>query len=310
MTEIIRLAQSSMQFSDGARGIDRDTRMAFDTDADFIAFSEAGPSSYVRQAINGQALRRDYFLTKGYPGDVMIAVHPKHKVLQEEYTKVLDARSGFPKGNYRERGIMAVQVRTPGGNIIWDHTAHWVTAFRLDTKPGVESDREEKHRKQTLAMIDHVRRHGAGIDIAFWQGDTNVDEGKDKGADKDAPHHLFTKNGLISIFDDVGKYPSTHHGPRGSTLDIIGRYANDRRVAPAGFMVDDNRSSDHFLVVASYLVADPRDPTTPFNLGDFVVGEMTGKVTHQQREGNGSWTVTVDPGGAQRLPATGVRLVK
>lgn len=256
-TEKLVLVQSSMQRTDSWRQVRRDVaslmELAVGLDWDVIAVSEATRKNRVWRLLNRAVDRAGWWYQGGVPGDVRFIVNPKHDIRESGYTKVLEARRGYRKGNYAERGIAEVMFRTPMGNKVHDHTMHWNTGYRLDRQAGHESRRERGIDGQTDDMADRVKLHGRGRRLSFWQGDTNMDEHHDRGWDKWAIHHQFRKAGLRSVFDELGEYPNTHHR---RTIDIIGSYNPDRRVSAQSVRVlpRDGRSVDHLIVVAEYSI--------------------------------------------------------
>jgi hypothetical protein len=258
-----------MEFSDTARAIAQDLKAVLVNpethDApDVVAFSEAHKASRVRPAVKRVGTKRGWQVYVPPKGDVVLAVHPRHRLLETGYVHVLDAQTGLPKGNFSNRGVAFVTFITPAGNVVTDHSIHWITAFRLDRRPGPESPREIKHMEQTDAVIEQVTAHGEGRRVSFWQGDTNVPEDRDKGADNVAIHARFREHGLTSVWDELSasqaipaNFPSTH-GRRGSTIDIIGSYDPDRRVTAVDARVRPIRHSDHQVVDAWYDVRPVR----------------------------------------------------
>lgn len=268
-TELLRLMQSSMQFSDPRPAIRQDVLQTFDDaerlDVAAIGFSEANRGSNVWPAIQYEARKRGWWFQGQVTGDARFALSPKCQRMRDGFTHVLDARSGFAKGNYSKRGIVELTFLTPGRNVVTVHTTHWLTGFKLDRRPGAEHNREKLHTRQTDAMIERVKRNGRGKRLSFWQGDTNVHEEADTGFDREAIHRRFLAAGLVSIYDELQRPgsdlpPTTTSGPRGRTIDVIGRYQRDVRVKAVSFdvLARRDRNSDHLPVVATYELRLPR----------------------------------------------------
>jgi hypothetical protein len=262
--ETLHIRTSSMQFSDPKRAIERDVPRAMppttDPDApDVIVFSETptkrgNVSPVVREVAEARGWQMAWFPG----GDCPMAVHPRHTIESQGWDKVLDPYNPGPgeKGGHGRKGVGWVRFTTPEGNDVTVHGDHWVTGYRLDRTPGQEHRRERKHDAQTQALIARVIQHGKGTRLSFWAGDTNVDEERDQGWDPDAFHAQTTEAGLVSVFDELGEYPSTH-GNR--TIDVIGSYDPDKRVSALRVKVGakgntPERHSDHRIVDAWYRI--------------------------------------------------------
>lgn len=242
-TETFILRHSSMQHTDPLDQRAEDARTAFrpgpDGLPDAIGFTELGGSDVL---VKQQAAVAGYrVLTMSSIG---IAVHRQLEVLEVSRTEVLEGQGGLKHGNYAPRGVLAVTVRTLGGNIVTVHEQHWITDAPTARRAG-------KRREQSLAMVEQVEMHSRGGRVSFWMGDDNEDEGR-REAEVQKP---LTRAGLISIWDDLNWYPDTH-GPK--TIDVIGRYRKDRRVKARRAHVYPRRFSDHKLVEAVYSIKVPR----------------------------------------------------
>lgn len=256
--ELLHLRHSSMQFSDDRDAQRADIRRVIPIDADdapdVIGFTELGDNS-LAYMVSSRAEAAGYLLYRHV--SVALAIHPRNEIRETGRVNVLPARKG--PGRYRARGIAEVTFRTPAGNVVTVHEAHWITGYRLG--PGGNPRREADHEQQTAAMVERVQLHGKGRRLAFWMGDTNVDEEKDDGRDPRAMHATMTRGGLLSIYDALDMYPPTHG--RDSTIDIIGHYAPDARVTPV--RVDTGprgntpkRHADHRVVDAWYSIRPSR----------------------------------------------------
>lgn len=262
--EELKLLQSSMQGSDKQAEIIDDVRQMFNVavnnDVDLICLSETDRHGDVMPHVRVEAFRRGWWLQdEGVTGDCRFILNPKNKLLESGYVHVLDGQGGMPAGNFSNRGVAEITFETVGGNIITDHSSHWLTAFELDRRPGAEHPREAKFDKQTEAMIERVLLHGKGRRLSFWQGDTNLNEEKDTGFDHDAIHYQFKKAGLLSIYDELmpgENLPSTHGSAKGGTIDIIGSLEEDTRVKPVSVRVLPRRGrhSDHLMVLGVYSI--------------------------------------------------------
>jgi hypothetical protein len=238
----LRFRQSSMQHTDPARQQAQDAIDAIPpaalTAPDAIGFTElkGGPYGHVRDRCRETGYRLLHQSSVG------IAVHPQHQLIDKSVTECLPGlRSPSGRGSYTDRPILEVTFETPDGYRVTLHIAHWITDAPTRT-------RVEKRHLQSAVMADRVAFHGRGGRLSFWMGDTNEDEGSRWEGEVQRP---LTRAGLVSIYDDLHQYPSTH-GRR--TIDVIGRYARDGRVHPESVRVGPRRHSDHRQVDAVYQV--------------------------------------------------------
>lgn len=259
--ERFHVCQSSMQFSDDRGQVREDvvrllTRPVEWNDGkrslpDAINFTEAG-NRPVDPVIRNQTARHGYHVFDA-PGGAKMAVRDRHTPLTAAFTAVIAARKqpdGKP-GSYGVRGVQTVSLETPAGNQITVAGAHWLTDYKLGDNPGDNRRREASNEALTDAMVAEVQEMGAGRRIVFWTGDTNVDERRDRGRDRRAPHAKFTAGGLVSIYDELGTYPLTGHG---KVLDIVGSYSRDGRVLALEVHVGQIRNSDHRDVHGLYAI--------------------------------------------------------
>lgn len=247
--ETFHLATVSMQRDDPPRQIVEDLETAFDPDSwgdngvpDLIGFTEATPGQTVRPYLAAAATDAGYPLNLPATGDVVTAVHPRHTITELSSPLILEARSGYDKGNYAARRIVETRITTAGGNDVTDHGMHWLTAYRLDRDPGPENRRERLHLIQSERFVERVKLHSLGDRISLWHGDLNVDEKRDTGFDDSAPHAVFAAAGLRSGFDELKVYPPTH-GDR--SIDVSGTVNSDLRVSVLEARSYRRGNSDH-----------------------------------------------------------------
>lgn len=259
--ERLVLVHSSMKYSLAWWKLRSDARDAFAlaerNNAAMIGFSEVQKNSRAHKQVKKAAREAGWSLQNNIRGDSRFAVSPNYKIRYAGSVGLLKANTGMPKGNYGRKNLAIVKVETPEGNIVTNHTTHWLTGYRLGRKGNRR--RERRYEYQTKVLIDRVKKNGKGDHLSFWQGDTNIDEVKDRGRDKRSLHHQLESNGLRSVNDSLKKYPNTH-GRR--TIDIIGYYKKDARVSPKNLWVVPFKSkrwgkrySDHKMVVAVFHIA-------------------------------------------------------
>lgn len=249
--EKLVLRQSSMQFADPAKQVAEDAKGAI-PDAkskgapDVIGFTELGAAQELR--IVRQRCKEAGYLFHRH-GSVGLALHPKHELIEKGGVDVLDGlRTRSGKGSYRPRGIAELTFRTPGGNVVTVHEAHWITFGG--------GNRQEERAEQSEAMVERVQLHGKGRRLSFWMGDINEDEEK---RPQGAVQKPLTRGKLVSVYDALDKYPSTH-GNR--TIDVVGHYDADGRVTPEKVAVGKVRNSDHKKVDATYTISRRRRRVT------------------------------------------------
>lgn len=256
--EKLTVVQSSMQFSDRKPDISADCKalmeQARDESWDIIALSETVKGNQVFGQMRHEVHKARWWFQGGIRGDVRFIVNPKHELMESGYAHVLDGRKQ-KRGSFSARGVAEVTFRTPGGNIVTDHTTHWITGYKLGPKGNPQ--REAMFDQQTEAIIERVKLHGKGRRLSFWQGDTNLDEFKDRGGFSGGIHKPFRQAGLRSVYDELNEYPTTH-GKR-KTIDVIGHYLPDTRVTAKDVRVlpRNGRNVDHLIVVATYHIRTP-----------------------------------------------------
>lgn len=260
--ELVTIVQASMQKDLPRPGIVRDLRRILDLEPDAVGFTEASRDP-VRGAIETIAAAYGYHYVDSR-GGAKIAVHGRHRMMYERELSVLDAYdSPSGRGNYDERDVLLATFETPAGNRVTLAECHWITAYGR----GNES-RDEKHERQTRAVIRAVRRAADGDGIAFFAGDLNEPDTTDDDAsssyDRHAPDYLFRRHGLVTVWDELDRYPDTHGRdpgrPGGGTIDVVGSFDGDRRVRAVDVKLVDGEAKDHDTVVATYRIRARRRP--------------------------------------------------
>lgn len=199
---------------------------------DVVGFTEAAPAGTKWQ------LRKDVidvgrscgYTIHGGVGDTCVAVADNHKLRDfgSIFVNPADHRPAS-QGGHGPRFVDWVEFDFFGNTVTYSE-AHWLTKF---------ASRPKGHIAMTEAMIGNVQDSGKGNHLAFFGGDTNINEKADAGQDPRKPDVLFGEAGLTTIWDEVGfetrhgKIVNTHGdvlGPAGSVIDVIGSYDKDTRV--------------------------------------------------------------------------------
>lgn len=263
MPERIRIIHSSMQNSDAEAHVEADLLdvlppVTNPNAALAVTFGEAAGSrrrgKFVRSALVDIAVAGgwDLNLTRS---DSAIAINTNlATVLNEFYEHVLDPRAERP-GAYSARGVAGSKVQTKAGNIVTVLTEHLNTAFKVDNKPGPESQREVRIMDQVDTIIRLAIEGGHKQEVVFVTGDVNLGDQRGPGQDPDDVYSKFYRAGLVTCWDDAGKYPDTH-GKGGKPIDLIARYYNDTRVQFVKAEVGPLRHSDHQKITAEYSILD------------------------------------------------------
>lgn len=189
-----------------------------------------------------------YQLLLPVEGDTALAVRNIHQVLQHSsIVSVPGAQGPAADGGHGPRGVQLVVFRPFGTR---EHVAvaeaHWVTK-------AADSGRQQLALTTDLARI--IRTHAAGVRVGFWMGDTNNPDRRMDFTDVD---RALRKGELTSCWDELGEWPSTHGGPAGPTLDVVGSYDPDKRVSCARARVWPAGHSDHRPVSAWYTIRPVR----------------------------------------------------
>ncbi len=130
-----------------------------------------------------------------------------------------------------------------GDETVFYHTAHWLARLYLG------GGRQQRHNTLSQQMAVHVRKHAEGNNISFFSGDWNLDDDPQGGDTRANGNQIFRSNNLLTIWDEMKVYPNT----KGTdTIDIIGSYNGDGRVAAKRYKRWPKQHSDHRFVSAWY----------------------------------------------------------
>lgn len=215
----LHIMQMSLRFNAEHDMLRHAIHTALSRDPDVIGFTECRAGQ--TRPLTLEVCRNMGYRLHGGHGDTGIAVAQRHHLYDFGATLVTPSEPGQPsEGGHGPRYIDWSTFAFHHSHITF-HEAHWVTRHPDSLQ------RRRQHERMTQAMIHAVHRHGEGPRLAFFAGDINVDEARDKGRDHRLPHWMFLQAGLRTIYDELHTYPDTAGR---STLDIIGSYDYDRRV--------------------------------------------------------------------------------
>ncbi len=167
------------------------------------------------------------------------------------YTKVLDSgrKAGDPH-HYTERGVVWVQFFNNTYGTISIAAAHHLAKGRTPhaeqrDQPGDPVDHFAANQKLSRAIGDWATEHGARRNLAFFGGDTNMN---DKNTD------VFFGAPLTTLWDELKVHPNTGHG----NIDVIASSDRDCRVTGRScHALDDSElklNADHFLIDAEFAI--------------------------------------------------------
>lgn len=260
----IWMHHASLAWQEGTNANKEDIHTACKLGADVITYTEA--TRDYRSEIIVAARQHGYQYVMFPHDEEAIMVKKAFQMKNQGHKKVHEGfRDPRPGYNQPARFITWCSMDWHGLRL-WIHAAHWVNHIQVQgvVVPGQPS-RLAKHIATTDAMIHQVTTHGRSPDLAFFAGDSNVDEG---GDNKHNDHRLlnfrFNRAGLKTIWDAFHVAPNTHaHGG----YDLIGSYDPRKKVFPARYKVHAKENSDHRPISAWYDIETtpgPNDnPTTP-----------------------------------------------
>lgn len=253
----LHLQQASMQGQDPDKQIKSDLTAVLNRGADVVGITEI--ASTQRAMIQAVCSGLGYWPclppsgSRGETG-VLVRLREGVKVLASGSEKISDGKPGpASSGGYAPRFITWVLLDWHGERVTV-FEGHWVTGF--DRSP----TRAELHEQMTRAMAAAVDKAGKGAAVSFFMGDTNIDERTDQGKNPSKPHAIFAEEGLLTCWDELGKYPPTH-GKR--TIDVIGSRDGDQRVSCTDARIWPKLHSDHRQVSAYYDIAEQRQKPPP-----------------------------------------------
>lgn len=243
----IHLMHASMRFDKPDSEFKAAIRWQMEQEPDIISYTEL---TRYHQELREVTKGTDYrpVLPRGREGGFLVRTGDHCKVKDRGSVKIMEGRPGpAAQGGFADRYCYWVRVNWWGQDV-YNHVQHWTTGYW-------KSDlRDHWHEKMTKTMVNQVKRHGRGNEIAFFAGDQNVDEQGDnnKTALRSQMDGVFRDNGLLTIWDEMEVFPPTHGLNHGPTIDIIGSYSPDKRVKAKRWKVYQKHASDHRPISAWY----------------------------------------------------------
>ena len=219
----LHIQQASLQRGDPSRQIESDLSAVFERMADIVSLTEAPEDSRTADILRAVARDHGYRVTDRGPGDVHVAVLREHRVRDEGWIETSDAAPpSHPLGGHAARGIRWVEVDFEGEDV-WFGAGHWDTGFRAS------AERARTHTALTEEFGKQMRRQAKGPALGFLGGDLNV--AVDDAGNITIPkvRQAFEDARIETIWDELNLRKPTHK--KGLTIDLIGRYAHDRRVS-------------------------------------------------------------------------------
>lgn len=251
VTRSIHIIQGSLKVSDPVADFKEDIRyqLSFDPDLVFLtemrnfhnALREVLPDSY-----------RPIFLPNNKEEAFYVKVGDHANVKSRGAVKVHPGDPGTGADGlvgYPARYVNWVQMNWWGEDI-WYHGSHWVPGQTFS------SERQSRHVQMSKQVAKQVRLHSRGDAVCFFSGDANINAAGTGKEVRNSMDRIFRDEGLLTIWDEMGVAPSTHGGPQGPTIDIIGSFNLDKRVKATRWKVHPRTNSDHRFVSAWYDITD------------------------------------------------------
>ena len=263
---------ASMRFDWSSSGFKDAIRFHMDQEPDIISYTELTRfHDEMRQVTKGTNYHP--VLPNGREGGFLVRVGDNAHVKDRGSVKIMEGKPGpAAQGGFADRYLYWTHISWYGIDI-FDHVQHWTTGYYKSEL------RDSWHEKMTQTMVNNVKRHGKGNDVAFFAGDQNVDEQGDnnKTALRSQMDGVFRDNGLLTIWDEMEVFPPTHGMANGPTIDIIGSYAPDKRVKAKRWKVYPKQASDHRPISAWYDVTTKKQQGVGGNTGGGKHNPVPGK---------------------------------
>lgn len=127
--------------------------------------------------------------------------------------------------------------------------AHYLTKARSPRSPELHGvDHWDWNQKLTDVIGEWAREVGKGSSLAFYGGDQNMADDKNKEPQGDT----FMGEPLTSMADELKKWQNTGHG----AIDVMASYDADGRVRAESFVVLDDKEfflhTDHFYLEGTW----------------------------------------------------------
>lgn len=242
---LLHLQHASMQHTDTDRQLRADLDTILGRNADAVGFTEV---NHDHRTLAQACAEHGYILVQPDRTETALAVHGDHELVTAGAQLVLP-RNPAParKGGHAARHI-CWGTANMYGELVSVHVGHWNTGMNR------RKLRHTQHDKLTRAMAKAVAEQAKGHRLGFWTGDTNV---PDRHKARTSWDRITRRRDLTTCWDELGKYPRTH-GRR--TIDVIGSYDPDTRVAARSARAWPRGHSDHRAISAWYDVAPRQEP--------------------------------------------------
>lgn len=235
------LAHFSMQYSDPRSQKKHDVKAIFDRGYDGVTGTEAGQKS-LRGPLQVQAHKFGYTMFIGRSNWVSVK---KSLIVPKSYRKglamIVDNDDYVGPGHALHIAWAQWEMERVGNVALL--SGHYATKG----DPGQTMDRRinvDPNTKYARGIGDLMEKLGAGRDLAFYQGDQNID---------DELSDTFFGEPITTASDELEKYPSTKGK---NTIDVSASYDKDGRVEARYFraLSDDKLHlfTDHKGVEAGY----------------------------------------------------------
>lgn len=245
MTDLVQLllAQCSQKFTLSQKARAADLRLALTHAPHFIGFTELGDNddlATTRRVLEAEGYRFYGDITwscgVGVREDV-VHVDAGYRAVHGPAARVQG------KGGYRARGIIWARGMVDGR----EDLDTWFGEFHSVTWAGGTPDRVANRAAMARAVAEELTANGLGPRLAFAAGDTN--EADEEGAYRPQAKTLH-EAGLVTCWDELGKYPSTSDGGR-RAIDWLIRRQGDTRTRFTGVKVVNQPHVDHHLILGT-----------------------------------------------------------
>lgn len=242
---------ASMQFSDGPAAMERDAKNIFkrarERDYWFVTGTEAGPGagpldSLLREYAEANGFR--YWAQKST--DVWYAV--AKDVIHGDWSTftgptIIDGEAK----KYAGKRVTSVSFNNDAVGPVTIMAGHYLTNGRPNPAGAEYGVFTADNRRFALAIGDHAKLKGRGNGLVFYGGDQNIGDKRDD---------TFFGGPLTSLWDELGRWDNTGHGP----IDVLASFDGDGRVeAHHCVALDDSEfrlDTDHFAIEGAWNVTN------------------------------------------------------
>jgi GH25 family lysozyme M1 (1,4-beta-N-acetylmuramidase) len=259
-TRRVHVMHASMQFSDTTAQHQHDVEKLFarahKRNVAWITGTEAGPGAKgIEDRLDKVGDEAGYrFFKPKAPTDSWIAVNRElitKGSWSQGYTPVIPGSAQLEKAGevpntakrWGPKGVVFVGFEAPELGQIGVAASHYLTDARSPRSPYWEWN-----RKLGIAIGEWAIEAGRGKALAFYGGDQNMADSKNKEPQGDT----FFGQPITSLWDELERWENTGHG----NIDVIASYDRDGRVKGAYSRALDDRElflhTDHFLVEGGF----------------------------------------------------------